>query len=112
MTGTDGELTLPVQAGFATTMAIFFVVDIFGNSLVIWAILTNTKLQSTSNFYLFALAVTDITIGNCVVCSDCLMILGFDITVDLVFTMASTNSFNPHFQSLQSRLRVKISLPN
>ena len=63
-TDDGGELALPVQAGFATTMALFFVVDIFGNSLVIWAILTNTKLQNTSNFYLFALAVTDITIGR------------------------------------------------
>ena len=57
-------LTLPVQAAFATSMTIFFLVDIFGNSLVILAIITNPKLQNTSNFYLFALAVTDISIGK------------------------------------------------
>ncbi|KAL5256520.1 hypothetical protein ACHWQZ_G011685 [Mnemiopsis leidyi] len=56
-------LSLPVQAAFATSMAIFFLVDILGNSLVILAIITNPKLQSTSNLYLFALAVTDISIG-------------------------------------------------
>lgn len=57
-------LSLPVQAAFATSMAIFFLVDILGNSLVILAIITNPKLQSTSNLYLFALAVTDISIGE------------------------------------------------
>ena len=57
-------LSLPVQAAFATSMAIFFLVDILGNSLVILAIITNPKLQSTSNLYLFALAVTDISIGK------------------------------------------------
>ncbi|XP_063695100.1 octopamine receptor Oamb-like isoform X2 [Bolinopsis microptera] len=59
----DPMLTLPVQAAFATSMTVFFLVDILGNSLVILAIITNPKLQSTSNFYLFALAVTDISIG-------------------------------------------------
>ena len=62
----DPMLTLPVQAAFATSMTVFFLVDILGNSLVILAIITNPKLQSTSNFYLFALAVTDISIGNLV----------------------------------------------
>ena len=59
-----GGLSLGTQAAFATSMSIFFVVDILGNFMVILAILTNEKLQITSNFYLFALAVADITIGN------------------------------------------------
>ena len=59
-----GGLSPGTQAAFATSMSIFFVVDILGNFMVILAILTNEKLQITSNFYLFALAVADITIGN------------------------------------------------
>ena len=61
--GTSGSITVPMQIGFATSMSIAFLVDIFGNGLVLAAILKDPKLQTTSNYYIFALAVTDVSIG-------------------------------------------------
>lgn len=65
MTGNEtAQVGLISQIFMASSMSIFFLVDVFGNTLVLIAIATEPKLHITSNIYLFALAVTDILIGE------------------------------------------------
>ncbi len=52
-----------VAVPFATVMTLLSLITIFGNSLVIYAVRTEKRLQTVSNYFIVSLAVSDFLIG-------------------------------------------------
>ncbi|XP_022080987.1 histamine H1 receptor-like [Acanthaster planci] len=58
-----GPRTIGVAVPFATFMTLLSLITIFGNSLVIYAVKTEKRLQTVSNYFIVSLAVSDFLIG-------------------------------------------------
>lgn len=52
-----------IAVPFATIMTLLSLITIFGNSLVIYAVRTEKRLQTVSNYFIVSLAVSDFLIG-------------------------------------------------
>ncbi|XP_038066321.1 histamine H1 receptor-like [Patiria miniata] len=58
-----GPRTIGIAVPFATFMTLLSLITIFGNSLVIYAVRTEKRLQTVSNYFIVSLAVSDLLIG-------------------------------------------------
>ncbi|XP_033647363.1 histamine H1 receptor-like [Asterias rubens] len=59
----SGRPPIGVAVPFATIMTLLSLITIFGNSLVIYAVRTEKRLQTVSNYFIVSLAVSDFLIG-------------------------------------------------
>lgn len=62
----SSDITLYVKVPIASLMSLVSIITFLGNLLVIYAIKTERRLQTVSNYFICSLAVADFLIGICV----------------------------------------------